>query len=225
MTEQDRNWKSIEVLFDAEKENAVDVDLKKSILNQIDMETYKLQEKKPEIKVVRSFWSLPVVRYGLLYILGVFTGLLLFIFTGSDFKKSAPDTSAMKGTLSSSVSFDDMNIADVLQYDSPLVRAICNIRYSTRMVEIRLDLSSLYPVKSTLEFESNSFQVINIQNINVNAQTTTMAASNFVQINNTGDNKFIIQLLNKNKLPHDIEFKIYQNDAPVYQNSAKVNKE
>jgi hypothetical protein len=225
MTEQDHNWKSIEALFDADRKTAVDVDLKKSILNQIDMETYKSQEKKPEIRVVRSFWSRPVVRYGLLYILGIFTGLLLFTFTGTDFKKSVPDTSAMKGTLSSSVSFDDMKIADVLQYDSPLARAICNIRYSARMVEIRLDLSSLYPVKSTLEFESNSFQVINIQNINVNSQTTTMAASNFVQINNTGDNKFIIQLLNKNKLPHDIEFKIYQNDTPIYQNSAKVNKE
>jgi len=52
-----------------------------------------------------------------------------------------------------------------------------------------------------------------------------MAAANFVQINNVGDNKFIIQLYNKNSLQNNIDFKMYQNDMPIYQNSVAVNKE
>jgi hypothetical protein len=118
-----------------------------------------------------------------------------------------------------------MKMADVLQYESPLAKAICNVRYSTKIVEIRVELSSLNPVKATIEFDFNNFEVLNVQNVMVNDQSTALAASNYIQISNVGDNKFIIQLYNKNSLPHYIDFRIYQNESPIYQNSVQVNKE
>ena len=186
------------------------------------METYKQKEKNPQVKVVQSIWTRPALRFGFIFILGVFVGFLIFAFFKADIKTSKEATPEMKGTLYNSSSFDEMKTADILQYDSPLARAVCNVRYSTKLVEIRVDLSSLYPVRSTLEFDFNNFEVLNVQNVTVNDQTTAMAASNFVQFNNVGDNKFIIQLYNKNRLPHYIDFKIYQNDAPIYQNSVQV---
>jgi hypothetical protein len=131
----------------------------------------------------------------------------------------------MKGTFYDSRSFDNMKTADVLQYESPLAKAVCNVRYSTKIVELRVDLFSLYPVKSTIEFDYNNFYVLNVQNVSVNEQSNAMTAANFIQINNVGENKFIIQLYNKNSLAHNIDFKIYQNDSPIYQNSIQVNKE
>ncbi|MFA5727456.1 MAG: hypothetical protein WC886_07445 [Saccharofermentanaceae bacterium] len=220
-----KGWESVKALLDKEKNNAIDVDLKKEILSRINMETYKTKENKQEIKIVRSIWARPSIRFGFAFILGVFAGIILFAFFKNDFKGSREGTPEMKGTLYNPNSFDNMKTADLLQYESPLAKAICDVHYSNRIVEIRLDLSSLYPVKSTLEFDFNNFEVLNIQNITVNDQTTAIAASSFVQINNVGDNKFIIQLLNKNKLPHNIDFKIFQNDSPIYQNSVQVNKE
>ena len=223
--QQLKEWEKVKVLMEQEPSTAIEIDLKNEILSKIDMETYAPKEQKAEIKVVRSIWTMPAFRFGFVFILGVFAGFIIFTFLKADFSKAKEASPEMKGTLYNSSSFDEMKTADVLQYDSPLAKAICNVRYSTRIVEIRVDLSSLYPVRSTLEFDFNSFEVLNIQNVSVNDQTTAMAASNFVQINNVGDNKFIIQLYNKNKLPHYIDFKIYQNDSPIYQNSVQVNKE
>lgn len=189
------------------------------------METYKQPPKKAEVYIVRSFWSRPLVRFGFTFVLGVFTGFLMFSFLKADFTGSNSPESEMKGTFYDSRSFDNMRTADVLQYESPLAKAICNVRYSSKVVEVRVDLSSLYPVKSTLEFDYNNFTVLNVQNVSVNDQSTATAAGNFIQINNVGDNKFIFQLYNKNSLPHNIDFKIYQNDSPIYQNSVQVNKE
>ncbi len=215
----------INQMMQNEQTNFVDIDFKQEILNKINMELYKKPAKKTEILIARSFWSRPVVKFGFAFILGVFVGFVMLSFLNADFKGTNAPADEMKGTFYDSRSFDNMKTADVLQYESPLAKAMCNVRYSTKIVEVRVDLSSLYPVKSTLEFDYNNFTVLNVQNVSVNDQSTAMAAGNFIQINNVGDNKFIFQLYNKNSLPHNIDFKIYQNDSPIYQNSVQVNKE
>ena len=220
-----KEWELIQKHVELEHTQFIDIDLKPEILKRINMETYKQPPKRSEILVVRSFWSRPVVKFGFSFVLGVFAGFVLFSFLKADLKGSGSDTSEMKGTFYDSRSFDNMKTADVLQYESGLTKAVCNVRYSTKIVEVRVDLSSLYPVKSTIEFDYNNFNVLNVQNLSVNDQSTAMAAGNFIQINNVGDNKFIFQLYNKNSLPHNIDFKIYQNDSPIYQNSVQVNKE
>jgi len=218
-------WELIQKHVELEHTQFIDIDLKPEILKRINMETYKQPPKRAEILIVRSFWSRPVVKFGFSFVLGVFAGFVLFSFLKADLKGSGRATSEMKGTFYDSRSFDNMKTADILQYESSLTKAVCNVRYSSKIVEVRVDLSSLYPVKSTIEFDYNNFNVLNIQNLSVNDQSTAMAAGNFIQINNVGDNKFIFQLYNKNSLPHNIDFKIYQNDSPIYQNSVQVNKE
>jgi hypothetical protein len=220
-----KEWELIKMQMDTEQTNQINIDLKQEILKRINMETYKQPTKKVEVLVVRSFWSRPVVRFAFTFVLGVFVGFLIFSFSKIDFKGSKAPATEMKGTFYDSRSFDNMKTADVLQYESPLAKAVCNVRYSTKIVELRVDLFSLYPVKSTIEFDYNNFYVLNVQNVSVNEQSNAMTAANFIQINNVGENKFIIQLYNKNSLAHNIDFKIYQNDSPIYQNSIQVNKE
>lgn len=220
-----KDWDLIKAQVGREQANFVDIDLKQEILKRINMEAYKQPPKKAEILVAQSFWSRPVVKFGFTFVLGVFAGFVLFGFLKADFKGSDNSTSEMTGTMYDSRSFDQMKTADVLQYESPLTKAICNVRYSSKIVEVRVDMSSLYPVKSTIEFDYNNFTVLNVQNVSVNDQSTALAAGNFIQINNVGDNKYIFQLYNKNSLPHNLDFKIYQNDSPIYQNTVQVNKE
>lgn len=218
-------WEKVVRQFELERQTDVEVDFKQEILKKIPMDTYQPTEKKPEIRVIQSFWKRPVVKFSFVYVFGILTGLLILLIIQPNFYESNKVVSEMKGTLYDSRSFNEMKTADVLQYESPLAKAICNIRYSSKIVEVRIELSSLYPVKSTLEFDLNNFEVLNVQNVQVNDQSTAMAAANFIQINNVGDNKYIVQLYNKNSLPHQIDFKIYQNETPIYQNSAQVNKE
>jgi len=220
-----KEWDQISDQVNREKENLVNIDLKQAILSRIDMKKYAQQEAKPEIRITTALWHRPQVRYGFYFLMGVFAGFLLFSFLKVDITGSKVQTQDMKGTLYDSRSFDDMKVADNILYESPLARAVFAVRYSTKIVEARIDLSSLYPIKTTVEFDFNNFEVLNVQNVSVNDQTTAMAASNFLQINNVGDNKFIVQLYNKNSLQHNIDFKIYQNDLPLYQNSVTVNKE
>ncbi len=220
-----RDWQLIEQQFEKEKSGQTAVDFKQQILNRINMEAYQTDSKKPELLVRQRIWQRTAWKLGFAFVLGVFVGFLVFSFLKTGITGNEDKTKEMKGTLYDSRSYDNMTVADNLIYDSPLAKAICAVRYSTKIVEIRLDLSSLYPVKATLQFDFNNFEVLNVQNVLVNDQSTSMAASNFVQINNVGDNKFIIQLYNKNSLQNNIDFKIFQNDMPIFQNSVAVNKE
>lgn len=220
-----RDWQLIEQQFEREKECQTEVDLKEQILSRINMEAYQKETKKPELLVRQTLWQRSGWKLGFAFVLGVFAGFLIFSFLKTGVSGGEDKTKEMKGTLYDSRSYDDMTPADNLVYDSPLAKAICAVRYSTKIVEIRVDLSSLYPVKATLQFDFNNFEVLNVQNVVVNDQTTSMAASNYIQINNVGDNKFIIQLYNKNSLQNNIDFKIFQNDMPIFQNTVAVNKE
>jgi hypothetical protein len=220
-----KEWELIKIQMNKEQKAFVDIDLKQEILKRINMETYKQPPKTAGFLIVRSFWSRPAVRLGFSFVLGVFVGIIIFSFLKVDFKKANAPTKDMKGTFYDSRSFDNMKVADVLQYEDPLTKAVCNVRYSTKIVEIRVDISSLNLVKSIIEFDYNDFKVLNVQNVSVNDQSSAVVAANLIQINNIGDNKFIIQLYNKNSLSHNIDFKIYQNDLSVYHNSVQVNKE
>jgi len=188
------------------------------------METYNRQSRDLVI-LATGIWSRPVAKYGLAFVIGVFTGFLLFSFLKMDFPGNDTGTGGMQGTFLNSASFDDMKSADVLHFSSPAANVSCQVRYSTRIVEMHLELSSLEQVRATFEFNLNALQVLNVNNISVNDRTTATSSGNFIQINNSGDNKFIIQLANKHSLPQDIDFKLYQNDRPIYQNSVQVNKE
>jgi hypothetical protein len=177
------------------------------------------------VVMVRSFWSGPVVKYGLAFVIGVFAGFLLFSFLKADFTGKSSGTGGMQGTFLDSQGFNDMKNADILQFSSPAANVTCQVHYSSRIVEMRLELSSLEQVRATFEFNSNALQVLNVNNISVNDRTSSTSTGNFIQINNIGDNKFMIQLANKHSLPQDIDFKLYQDDRPIYKNSVQVNKE
>ena len=131
----------------------------------------------------------------------------------------------MKGTLYDTRGFDQMKQADNILFDNNMIKGSFNVRYSTGIVEARITFSSLYPIKGLIEFDYNNFQVLNVSNVSVNDQSNIIASPNYIQINNVGDNQYIVQLLNKNSLQHQIGFKILQNDVPVYQNAVVVNKE
>jgi hypothetical protein len=220
-----KEWKLIKIQMKKEQTDFVDIDLKQEILKRINMETYKQPPEKAGFLIVHSFWSRPVVRLGFSFVLGVFVGIMIFSFLKVNFKGANAPTTEMKGTFYDSRTFENMKMADVLQYKGPLAKAVYNVRYSTKIVEIRVDISSPYTVKSIIEFDYNNFNVLNVHNVSVNDQSSAIVSANLIQINNVGDNKFIIQLYNKNSLSHNIDFKIYQNDSPIYKNSVQVNKE
>lgn len=220
-----KEWEGIKTQMNKDQTDFVDIDLKQEILKRINMETYNQPPEKAGFLLVRSFWSRPAVRFGFTFVLGVFVGIMIFSFLKVNLKGTDAPTAEIKGTFYDSRSFDNMKRADVLQYEGPVAKAIFNVRYSTKIVEIRLDISSHSPVSSTIEFDYNNFNVLNVQNVSVNDQSSAIVGGNFLQIRNVGDNKFIIQLSNKNSLSHNIVVKIYQNDSPIYQNSIQVNKE
>lgn len=192
-------------------------------LNHIPMESQTHHKPEPLLRI--PVWNKPEFRYSIVFIAGIFLGFLAFVIFMPGSKTTKAPAFQLKGAMYDSRNFDQMTTADVLVFENAMVKASFNVRYSNSMVEARITLSSLYPVQGVLLFDYNSLQVMNVLNVSVNDQSSISASSNFVQINNSGNNQYIVQLLNKNSLPHQISVKILQNEVPIYQNAVTVNKE
>ena len=189
------------------------------------MEANVLPPENLEIKTVRNIWSMQWLKLCLFFFIGFLAGFIIFSSSNGIKKTAKTPIPDKQETVTGSEQIDSLQLADALHYDSPLVKAACKVRYSAKIVEISVDLTSLYPVKSLVEFDVNNLNILNIRHVSVNDQSTIMAAANFVQFNSVGDNKFIILLSNRNMLPHQIDFAISQNDLLIYQNSVSINKD
>jgi hypothetical protein len=218
-----KDWQKIRVSIETTKEQTPQIQFAKDILNKLPMESQT--HLKPEPLLRTSIWNKPAFRYSIVFIAGVFLGFLTFSIIMPGSKSTKTPAFQLKGAMYDSRSFDQMTTADVLVFENPMVKASFIVKYSTSVVEARITLSSLYPVQGVLVFDYNSLQVMNVLNVSVNDQSSISASSNFVQINNSGNNQYVVQLINKNSLPHQISIKIMQNESPIYQNAVTVNKE
>jgi len=218
-----KDWQKISNAIETAKEQTPQIQFIQEILNKIPMESQA--HHKPEPLLRTSFWNKPAFRYSIVFIAGVFLGFLSFSIIMPGSKNSKTPSFQLKGAMYDSRTFDQMTTADVLVFENPMVKASFNVKYSRSVVEARITLSSLYPVQGVLLFDYNSLQVMNVLNVSVNDQSSISASSNFVQINNSGNNQYVVQLINKNSLPHQISIKIMQNEVPIYQNAVTVNKE
>ena len=188
------------------------------------MDKHSLLHENPEVNAIRTKWPLIWIRLTIVFILGFLTGFILF--TSVRGCKKNPEVQITGKQVAAAVlpPGDSLVAAEPLHYDSPLAKATCKVRYSEKIVEVRIDLSSLYPVKSLLEFDVNNFSVLTVRHVSVNDQSNTMTAANYIQFNSVGDNKYTILLSNNNNLPHKFDFTISQNDVKIYQNFVEVNK-
>ncbi len=188
------------------------------------MEAHIHHPEQLEVKVVRKVWKMTWFKFCLVFLFGILAGFILFnlVKKGDEVPGiHLPD----KQEISAGVPLhDSLTVAGHLHYDTPLAKATVKVLYSPKVAEIRIDLSSLYPVKSLVEFDVNSLSLLNLQHTSVNDQSTSMTAANFVQFNSIGDNKYIILLSNKNALPHKVDFTLSQNDVTIYHNSVEINK-
>jgi len=200
------------------------IDLKGDILKQINMDKYNATQNEPIVRLKTSFWARPAVRFSFPFALGIITGILLLVLLQTDFNQNPGSESGMAGTLYDSRSFDNMKTAGILDFDSPVVKTMCHVKYSTKLVEMRIELSSLDAVTARIEFDPGSVGILNVINVNVNEQTSVYSASSYIRIDNVGDNNFIIQLANKTSLTNEIDLKIFQNEFPVYQNAVQINQ-
>jgi len=189
------------------------------------METHVHQPEKLEIKIVRPFWSRLWVRLCIIFLLGFFAGSLFFNL----FKKDKQDLNVLNSDQPAAATglqpSDTIRIAEPLHYDSPMTKAVYKVRYSPKIVEIRVELSSLYPVRSMIEFDVNNMVVLDVQHISVNDQSASLVAANFIQFNSVGDNKYTILMSNKNSLPHAIDFSLFQNEVAIFRNPVRINND
>ncbi len=197
------------------------IDLTREIINNLPMETQKKSPVREPVRLSTGFWARPAVKYALVFTAGLFIGMLTFSFLITD--KTSLQEESLTGTMAGGR--ENMKTADVIQYTSPQVTISSQVRYSTRFVEIRLQLSSPEQVRAVMGFNYDDFRVYNIQNISVNDQTVAISAGNSIQITNVGDNTFMIHLANRNSLPNNIDLMIYQSDSRIYQYTIQVNKE
>lgn len=218
-----RDWEKISHTMEQTRVQTPDVELRQEILNRLPMEPQL--SKRPEPLIRTSFWNKPAFRYSIVLVAGVFLGFIAFSFLMPGTTNTKAPAFQMKGAMYDSRSFDQMSTADNLIFENAMVKASFDVRYSSSIVEARITLSSLYPVQGVITFDYNSLQAMNVVNVSVNDQSSISASPNYVQINNSGNNQYIVQLLNKNNLPHQINIKIIQNDIPIYQNAVTVNKE
>jgi hypothetical protein len=165
------------------------------------------------------------VRYSFFFLAGIVAGILIGKFLSSNQADRAVSDQDVRGTIYNSSSFDKMKPADVIYFDNPGLKSVIDVKYSSQVVEARVEISSLNPVKVAIEFPPNDLRVLNVQNLSITDQSSILSSASFIQIVNVGDNNYIIQWYNKNNLQHEISFKFYQNEMVVYSNVITINKE
>ena len=216
--------KTMETELGNSKKNAPETDLKSGIMGRIEREKYVNAARQPVRPYTRSIWQAPVFRTSFIFACGLFAGILVFAIFRVDFAGLNTGSLGLQGTMGSSSAFEDMKVADLISYESPEATSVCNVRYSANMIEIHLELKSETEVKSMLDFNSEHFSLINVQNEKVNEKCSALSSSNYVYINNTGENKYIIRLYNKTTHPHDISYKLLKDGQQIYQNKITINK-
>jgi hypothetical protein len=189
------------------------------------MEKNTSQTESLEIKVVQSIWTMWWFRLSLVFLLGFLSGLILFSSLRGCKKDSEISIPGKQAVLSDMQDGDSLRAGDVLRYDSPLAKAACKVRYSSKIVEVRVELSSLYPVKSVLEFDINNLAILEVKHVSLNDESTSIYAANFVQFNSVGENIYVIRLSNKNTLPHKLDFTISQNEVTIFKNAVQINSD
>lgn len=220
-----RDWKEINEVAREEKKNFFEIDLKQQILNKISMEKQVSTEKRPFSEQLQRMFFSPRFKIGFAFVLGIFLGILTFSVLNQGISGKKLKQQDIAGTMWDTRSYDEMKTADNLLYESPMAKAAFHVKYSTRVVEMHIDLNSLYPVKLAVNFDPNAFMTFNVQNMNVNVETTAVSSYSYVEINNVGTNQFVVLLYNKNNLPNRINFTIYQNEIALYTNAVTINKE
>jgi hypothetical protein len=118
-----------------------------------------------------------------------------------------------------------MKPADVIYFNTPAVTFACEVRYSTTIVEGRIDVTSEFPVQIFVEFSYSDFRVLTVQNLTGDGEPGTAWSTSYLRIDNTGTNKFVFRMYNMNSLPHQLLVRVVQNDMQIYSNSVMVNKE
>lgn len=181
------------------------------------------ERKSLSESIQRMFYS-SWFRIVFAFVLGVLVGVFIVILTGQNHTYDPVKKQDASGTMWDSRPFDQMTVADNLLFQNQDINASFDVRYSTRIVEAHIGLSSADPVKVALSFDPNAFKSFVVQNVNVNEQTTAYSSYSSVQINNAGDNQFVVLLYNRTDLSNKIYITILQNDNPVYSNSVTINK-
>ncbi|MFH0760451.1 MAG: hypothetical protein V2A67_02980 [Bacteroidota bacterium] len=138
---------------------------------------------------------------------------------------SYPPKEQLTGTMFDSRNFDQMKVADNLLFETPGISATFEVRYSSGMVEARINITSGEVVQCILDFNYNELQVLNVISTGINEESTFTASNNWVKINSAGNNNYFVQLLNKNSLPHQLSIRLISNGIPVYQNAVTVHKQ
>ena len=189
------------------------------------MENSVPQPLKPEAGLFLRIWRMIWIRSFFIFCLGFLAGYGILIALHSSGKSPETGIPVKQAQAAGTPAAEVMQDANALHFDSPLAKGACKVRYSAKTVEISVELTSLYPVKSVIEFDVNNFIVLEVRNVNVNDQSTTLTASNLVQFNSVGDNKYLVVLSNENALPNKIDFTLTQNEVTIYQNSVEVNND
>ncbi|MHC1706508.1 MAG: anti-sigma factor [Bacteroidales bacterium] len=197
--------------------------LKSAVMNKINTRQQSQEKKSLGLRFVQDFWHRPAFKLSYIFIAGVVTGFLVLTILKIDFTSSVKKDN-LKGTFSSPRSFENLKVAEALQFENSQVKAVCNVRYSQNFVEIHLELTSENMLTSIFEFNTENFSVYNIQPLLVNVQSSSLIASNSVNLNTIGNNKYVIQLYNKKPHSNDIVFRLVQEGQQIYQNTVTINK-
>ena len=194
-------------------------------MKQINKEKYGSQSGPKEVRIIRNFWQRPTFRLAVAFAAGICLGLFIFSLFRADFKSTLFDYKEMKGTMTSSAAPADWTTCDVLNFQGWQVKAMIRPRYSESVVEIYLDLSSGDNIETTIDYNTDDFELMAVVPQQTDANTTFSTAINQVRILSAGDNKIGIKLTNKNKLMHDIALKINLRGNQLYQSTITINKQ
>jgi hypothetical protein len=214
-----------EALLSEAKSAGKEPDLSPEIMRRIDPGKYRRHQNTPRVFVLNDFWRRPALRYSLVFVAGIFAGLLILSVVGTDFQNRPIDNNQLKGTMTDTEPVTVWTTGDVVSFQGWQMKNTFRSRYTASVAEVYLDLSSLDQIETTIDFDNSDFTLMAVVSERVDANTIVSSSANQVRVQSSGDNKIAVKLTNLNDLQHEIIIKISQRGNQLYQKAIIINKQ
>jgi len=220
-------WEKIKDWVEFKDDLILDPDLQAEIIRRINSKKKPNEKKKSWTYSLlgwySSFFEDEWLRLGVTFVGGLVGALLILNVLKTGAGDNPIDSANLSGTLSDQTVSKRIKPAGTMSFATPEINGTCTVEYSTDIVRVHLDLSSVHEVNSTLGFGGYHFSELNIQQAGINEQSSTTVSGNKIRITNNGRNQYSFQFDHKKFKSEIVELEIVKSDSLLFQKSVHFN--
>lgn len=192
--------------------------LKKTILNSINMGKYSSDQNKSWSKSILSHSNVRI-KYAFMFAAGMILGIIGYSIISDTLPKI--DTSNLNGTFMIDNNSETLKTIDRFEFDSSGINCLFNIKSGEKQFLAEVDLKSDRLIRIKMEYDRENIIFQNIQKTNDN-YIDMVVKSNYFELNHEGNGNYLIFLRRSLPVSASIDLKIFSNDTLLFERNLTI---